>query len=164
MPAALVAVAVVDSAGAPLTTAGFAVASPFTKPLRLYVTPRLGVNDGSGRPYALVRLLAVTLRTAGKMVNDWVTETALYDGRAPGADAGAEAVILHTPTPEMVPLVEHGPEDVKLTAAPEEDVALNEKVLPYCTFGKVAKLIVCDVKLEPCGRIVNIPDTALAAL
>ena len=93
------------------------------------------------------------------MVNDWVTEAAVYV-----LLAGADAVILHTPTPEIVPSVEHGPDDAKLTGAPTEDIALNENVLPYCTFGNCAKLIVCAVRLEPCGRIVNAPDTVLAAL
>ena len=78
--------------------------------------------------------------------------------------AGADAVILHTPTPVVLPAVVHGPEAVKLTVRPEDDDALNEKVLPYCTSCNGAKVIVCDCRLEPCGRIVNVPDTGLAAL
>ena len=78
--------------------------------------------------------------------------------------AGAEAVILHTPTPEMVPLVEHGPDAVKLTVWPDEEVALSEKLLPYGRFAKVAKVIVCDCVLEFAGRIANAPDTELASL
>ena len=121
------------------------------------------MNDGTVCPYAIERLVAVTLSTAGKMVKDWVTEAALYDGLAPGSDAGADAVTLHTPTPEIVPVFEHGPVVAKLTGRLDEDVALNENVLPYCTFGSVAQVIVCDRVLDPCGRIVNVPDTALAA-
>ena len=78
--------------------------------------------------------------------------------------AGADAVIEHTPIPVTVPLVLHCPDAVKLTPKPEEDVALNEKVLPYCKFCNCGKLIVCDCVLEPCGRIVNVPDTEFAAL
>ena len=96
-------------------------------------------------------------------MNDWVTEAALYVP-LPGADA----VIEHTPTPVGLPLVlpfvVHGPDAMKLTGRPEVDVALKENVLPYCTACNGAKLIVCDCVLEPCGRIVKVPDTALAAL
>jgi hypothetical protein len=83
------------------------------------------------------------------MLNDWVSEAALYDGLALGADAGADAVILHRPTPVMAPVAVpvvvptvHGPDAVKVTGS--EAVALTENVLPYCTFGNGAKLIVCD--------------------
>lgn len=92
-------------------------------------------------------------------MNDWVTEAALYV-LLPGADA----VIVHTPTAVVVPLVVHGPDAAKLTGWLAEDDALNENVLPYGTSCNSAKLIVCDCVLEPCGRIVNVPDTALAAL
>jgi hypothetical protein len=64
----------------------------------------------------------------------------------------------------MVPFVEHDPDAMKLTDRVDEDVALNENVLPYCTFGSVAQVIVCAFKPEPCGRIVNVPDTAFAGL
>jgi len=93
------------------------------------------------------------------MVKDWVSEAAqyvLFDG--------AEAVMEQRPTPLMLPLVVQGPEAVKLTASPDEAVALNEKELPYCTLGNVAKLIVCDFVPEPCGRTMNVPDTVFAAL
>jgi hypothetical protein len=106
-----------------------------------------------------VGLLAVTLSTAGVTLNDWVTEAGLYV-LFPACDA----VILHTPTPLVVPLVVHGPDAVKLTDKPEEDDALNENVLPYCTLGNGAKVIVCDVVLEPAGRIMNVPEAGLAAL
>jgi hypothetical protein len=76
----------------------------------------------------------------------------------------ADAVIVHTPIPVVPPLAVHGPDAVKLTGRPAEEDALNENVLPYCTLCKGAKLIVCDIVLEPCGRIVNAPDTELAEL
>jgi len=106
--------------------------------------------------------------TAGVMVNDWVTEAALYDGFAPEADAGADALILHTPTPVMAPLRVHGPDAVKVTGCPsgmpfDSAVALNENVPPYCTFGKVGQLIVCGSTVEPAGSIVNDSDTEFAA-
>jgi hypothetical protein len=63
--------------------------------------------------------------------------------------AGADAVILHGPTPVVPPLTVHGPDAVKLTCSPEEDNALNENVPPYGTFGNCGKLIVCDCVLEP---------------
>ena len=78
--------------------------------------------------------------------------------------AGADAVILHRPTPVVVPFVVHGPDAVNVTDKPEEDVALKENVLPYCTSARRAQLIVCDCRLEPWGRIVNPPDTGSAAL
>ena len=97
------------------------------------------------------------------MVNDWVAEAALYE-TLPTVPASADAVIWHGPTPVVVPLAVHGPDAVKLTGIPEEDDALNENVFPYCTFGNCGKLIVCDCVSEPCGRIVKVPDTELAAL
>ena len=95
------------------------------------------------------------------VLNDWVTEAGLYV-LFPACDA----VILHTPTPLVVPLVVHGPDAVKLTDKPEEDDALNENVLPYCTLCNAGgvKVIVCDVVLEPAGRIMNVPEAGLAAL
>ena len=78
--------------------------------------------------------------------------------------AGADAVMVHTPTPLMLPLVAHGPEAVKLTSRPEEDDALNENVLPYCTFGNCGKWMVCDCRLDPGGRTMTVPDTELAGL
>ena len=78
--------------------------------------------------------------------------------------AGADAVIAHTPTPVMLPLAVHGPDAVKLTGAPTLDDAAAENVLPYCTFGNGTKVIVCDLAVEPCGRMVNAPETGLAAL
>jgi hypothetical protein len=62
---------------------------------------------------------------------------------------GADAVIVHNPTPVVAPLVVQGPDALKLTGRLEEDDALNENVFPYCTFCKVAKLIVCDVVVDP---------------
>jgi hypothetical protein len=97
------------------------------------------------------------------MVNDWDTEAALY-AVFPWVAAGAEAVIVHRPTPVVLPLVVHGPDVAKLTVWPTEDDALNENVLPYCTFGNCAKEIVCDFVVEFSGRIANVPDTELAAL
>jgi hypothetical protein len=67
----------------------------------------------------------------------------------PTVPAGVDAMILQGPTPVVLPLVVHGPDAVKLTGNPEEDEALNENVLPYCTFGNCGKLIVCDCVLEP---------------
>ena len=78
--------------------------------------------------------------------------------------AGADAVILQTPTPVTLPDVLHGPDAVKITVRPEDEDALNENVLPYCTSCNCVKVIVCDCRLEPCGRIANVPDTGLAAL
>jgi hypothetical protein len=63
--------------------------------------------------------------------------------------AGADAVIVHTPTPVMLPAVVHGPDAEKLTVKPAEDDALNENVLPYCTAGNCGKRMVCDCRLEP---------------
>jgi hypothetical protein len=97
------------------------------------------------------------------MVNDWVAEAALYE-LLPTVPAAAAAVIMHGPTPVVPPLVVHGPDAVKLTGSPAEDDALNENVLPYCTFGNCEKLIVCDCVLEFAARIVNVPDTELAGL
>jgi hypothetical protein len=78
------------------------------------------------------------------MVKDWVTEAALYVA-FPVLYAGADAVIVHKPTPVVLPLVMHGPDAVKLTVCPGgEDDALNENVLPYCTFGNCGKTIDCD--------------------
>ena len=69
---------------------------------------------------------------------------------------GADAIILHTPTPLMapaaVPVVAptvHGPDAVKLTGSPEVDDALTENPPPYTTFDKAEKLIDCDCVLEP---------------
>jgi hypothetical protein len=73
-----------------------------------------------------------------------------------------DAVIVHKPaafakpvaavvTPVVTLLVMvHGPVagTLKLTANPEEENALNENVLAYCTFGKGAKLMVCCCVLE----------------
>ena len=67
----------------------------------------------------------------------------------PTVPAAAAAVIVHKPTPVVLPLVVHGPDFVKLTGSPEEDDALKANVLPYCTFGNCAKLMVCDCVLEP---------------
>ena len=77
-------------------------------------------------------------------MNDWTTEAALYV-----LFAGADAVMVHWPTPVMPPLVVHGPDVLKLTARPDEDDALNENVLPYCTFGNCGKRMVCDCVLDP---------------
>jgi hypothetical protein len=74
-----------------------------------------------------------------------------------------EAVIVHCPTPVVVPLVVHGPADAKVIASLELDDALNENVLPYCTFPTGAKVIVCDCRVEPAGSIVNDSDTEFAA-
>jgi hypothetical protein len=82
------------------------------------------------------------------MVNDWDAEAALYE-MLPTVPASADAVIWHGPTPVVVPLAVHGPDAVKLTGSPEEEDALNENVLPYCTFGICGKLMVCDCVLEP---------------
>jgi len=65
----------------------------------------------------------------------------------------------------VAPLPVHGPDAAKLTVWPGGlDDALNENVLPYCTLCKGGKVIVCDVVLDPCGRIRNVPETVLAAL
>ena len=83
------------------------------------------------------------------MVNDWDSEAALYMTLFV-LYAGAEAVIVHKPTPVVLPFVMHGPDAVKLTVSPGgEDDALNENVPPYCTFGNCGKTIVCDCVLEP---------------
>ena len=82
------------------------------------------------------------------MVNDWVAEAALYE-LLPTVPASADAVILHGPTPVVLPLAVHGPDAVKVTCRVEEDDALNENVLPYCTFGNCGKLMVCDCVSEP---------------
>ena len=103
--------------------------------------------------------VAVTFSTAGNMVKVWVREAALWV-----LSAGADAVIEHWPTPLMTPLAVHCPDAVKLTGRPAEDEALNVNVLPYCESCNGAKLIVCDMVLEPCGRIMTVPDTASAAL
>jgi hypothetical protein len=104
------------------------------------------------------------------MLNDCVTEAALYVLLF-AFPAGAVAVILHRPAPVMVtvvPLTEHGcplagPE--KLTASPELDVALTVKgLLPYCTLGNAPRLMDCDCVVEPCGRIMKLPDAGVAAL
>ena len=100
-------------------------------------------------------------------MNDWVTEAALYVG-LPVVVPGADAVIVHGPIavglPLVVPFVVQFPDAVKLTVWPPtlED-AFNENGLPYCTPCNCVKVIVCDIVLEPAGRIVNVPDTALAA-
>jgi hypothetical protein len=55
-----------------------------------------------------------------------------------------------------------GPE--KVTGSPV-DVALTENpVLPYCTLGTGPQVMVCDCVVDPCGRMVNVPDTGVAAL
>ena len=63
--------------------------------------------------------------------------------------AGADAVIVHKPTPVVAPLVVHGPEAANVTVCPEEAVALNKKAPPYCTFCNCGKVMVCDWMLEP---------------
>ena len=78
------------------------------------------------------------------MLNDWTTEAALYV-----LLAEADAVMVHTPTPLMLPLIVHGPDAEKLTAWPDEDDALNENVLPYCTLGNCGKRMVCDWVFDP---------------
>jgi hypothetical protein len=97
--------------------------------------------------------------TAGSTENGWLAEAALYV-----LFPGAEAVMVHKPTPVVVPLVVHGPEAENITVCPEEAVALNGNVPPYCTFGNGPKLMVCDRRLEPLGRIVNVPDTGSAEM
>jgi hypothetical protein len=82
------------------------------------------------------------------MENDWDAEAALKV-LLPTVPAGTDAVIVHGPTPVVLPLVVHGPDAVKLTGSPEEDDALNENVLPYCTVGNCGKLMVCDCAVEP---------------
>lgn len=92
----------------------------------------------------------------------WVNEAALYV-----PFAGADAVIEHRPTPLMTPFAVHGPEAVKLTGRPAEEVVLrelSENEFPYCAFGSGGKLMVCDCVAEPSGRTMNVPDTELAAL
>ena len=93
------------------------------------------------------------------MVKVWVSEAALYV-----LLLCADAVMEQTPTPLTVPFVAQGPDAAKLTGRLAEDDALKENVLPYCTFCSGAKLIVCDIVLEPCGRTMNVPDTEFAAL
>ena len=87
--------------------------------------------------------------------------------------AGAVAVILHKPAPLVVPLAvlavlatAHGPfaGAEKLTGSPDVDVPVTENPLPYCTGGKAPRVMVCDCTFEPCGRMVNVPDTGVAAL
>ena len=78
--------------------------------------------------------------------------------------AATDAVILQTPAPFILPAFVHGPDAVKLTGRPDEADALNENELPYCTFGSEAKLMVCDLALEPCGSTMNVPDTEFAGL
>jgi hypothetical protein len=113
--------------------------------------------------------------TAGSTENDCVTEAALYVVLLfADCPPGADAVILHTPTPVMVtvavPVVaptEHGPDAgaEKLTGSPDNDDALTEgDPLPYTTFAKGPKLMVCDWMLEPLGRIENVPETESAAI
>ena len=43
---------------------------------------------------------------------------------------GANAVMVHTPAPVVVPLAVHGPDVEKVTANPEEDDALGENLPP----------------------------------
>jgi len=83
------------------------------------------------------------------MVNDWVSEAALYV-----LLLGADAVMEQTPTPLTVPFAAQCPDAVKLTGRPAEDDALNENVLPYCTFCNGAKLIVCDDKGTDAGNLL----------
>ena len=61
----------------------------------------------------------------------------------------ADAVIMHTPTPLVVPLIPQGPDAANVTASPEEAVAASENVPPYWILGKIGKLIVCDCRFEP---------------
>ncbi|HKR27530.1 MAG TPA: hypothetical protein VJS11_08745, partial [Acidobacteriaceae bacterium] len=55
---------------------------------------------------------------------------------------------------------------MKLTGSPEGlAVALTENpMLPYCALGAGPKVMVCDFRFEPCGRMVNVPETGVAAL
>jgi hypothetical protein len=64
----------------------------------------------------------------------------------------------------MLPLVEHGPDALKLTVFPEEEDALNTNPFPYCTFASGDQMIVCDFVADPCARITKVADTVLAAL
>lgn len=104
-------------------------------------------------------------------MNDRVCEAALYM-ELPDCPAGAVAVILHKPAPVTVPfavLVDvptvHGPDAVKLTGSPDVAVAVTvNTLLPYCTLGSGPKVMFCDCVVEPCGRIMNVPDTGVAAL
>ena len=82
----------------------------------------------------------------------------------PTCPAGADAVIRQIPTPVVIPKTVHGPEAVKLIGKPAEDDAFNKNVLPYCKFARGVKLIVCGDVVALAGRIVNVPDTLLAAL
>jgi hypothetical protein len=107
-------------------------------------------------PYVIVMGFAVTVSGAVEMVNDWVTEAALYVLLFGAGPVGADAVILHKPAPVVVPLAApvvvftvHGPDAEKLTGSEAEDDALTENPLPYCTFGNGPKLIVCDCVVEP---------------
>lgn len=109
-----------------------------------------------GCPYSTVRGLADTVRGAVKMVNDWVTEAALYVLLFGAAPPAADTVILHKPAPVAAPLAVpvvaptlHGPDAEKLTGSDAEDDALTENPLPYCTLGNGAKVIVCDCVVEP---------------
>lgn len=114
---------------------------------------------------------AVTVRGAVTIVNDWLTEAALYVLLFGAGPAGADAVILHKPAPVVEPLAEpvvaptlHGPEAEKLTGSEAEDDAVTENPLPYCTLGNGAKVMVCGCVVEPAGKMVNVPDTGVAAL
>ena len=123
-------------------------------------------------PFAIVMGFAVTVSGAVEMLNDCVTEAALYVLLFGAEPVGADAMILHIPAPVVVPLAVpvdeptvHGPDTTKkLTGSPELDVALTENVLPYCTVGNDPKMMVCGCVLEPCGVIANVPDTGVAEL
>jgi hypothetical protein len=109
------------------------------------------------------------------MENERLTLAALYVGPLfVGCPWATEAVRVHVPAavtetlavPEVPPTV-HGPTAgaEKLTGSPEVDVALTEKPLPYCKVPDDAKfMMVCGCRLEPCGRIVIVPETGVAAL
>jgi hypothetical protein len=65
--------------------------------------------------------------------------------------AATVAVILHKPAALVVPpagllvvVSAHGPFADKLMGCPAEELAVTEKVLPYCTLGNGKKLMVCD--------------------
>ena len=113
------------------------------------------VSVGIGCSYAIVMGFAVTISGAVEMLNDSVTEVALYVLLFT-CPAGAVAVIWHRPAPVMVtvvPLTEHGcplAGPAKLIVSPELDIALTVKgLLPYCALGNVPKVIVCDLAAEP---------------
>ncbi len=77
---------------------------------------------------------------------------------------GAFAVIVHVPTPVVVPLELQGPIVVKVIGIPELSLAFGVKLVPYWMLGNCGKFMTCGIVPEFSRTIANVAETGVAAL